>query len=90
MTLQEALNLRVGDHVLHVATAVSRKPIRVTEIWVNAKKTIVCIRCASIRSSIEWLDATGYELPPQGMVYDYKFRDWVTPAEKKRRHGRAA
>lgn len=86
MTLDEALNLRVGDHVTHVATAVSRKPIRVTALWTNATRTIVCLRCASIKSSIEWVDATGYDLPPAGLVYDYKYSEWVTPAEKKNRN----
>src|SRR5215813_12848549 len=85
MTLDEALACRVGDHVLHKATLIRDQPIRITAMWVNDKKTIVRVRLAAIDPS-QWLDLTGYTLPPAGKMWDRAFQDWVTRAEYKKRH----
>lgn len=85
MTLDEALRLREGDYVMHKASAVPYKPIRVTEIWVNSKRSIVMIRAAAIKSSLQWLDALGYEPPPAGKRWDDKAKEWVPDNGRKKR-----
>jgi hypothetical protein len=89
MTLADALALREGDTVCHSAGLDYRAdgtpvmaPIRVTKVWVNAKSSIVLIRANAIGGA-QWLDATGYELPPPGLVYDRTTFAWMTPEEKK-------
>lgn len=92
MTLNEALVLGKGDYVCHPAKLDYRKvsgdpvkpPMRVTEVWINVKRTIVMIRIASVDATA-WLDATGYELPPSGMEYDKLDREWISPAEMRKR-----
>ncbi|HKW14689.1 MAG TPA: hypothetical protein VJS69_09405 [Candidatus Krumholzibacteria bacterium] len=77
MTLDEALGLAEGDYVINRHTPVPYRPIRITAIWVNSKRTIVSLRLASIDPRA-WLDARGYDLPPAGKIWDPGFRDWVT------------
>lgn len=96
MTITEALNLAIGDSVCHAAKLdythkgmPVKAPMRITKIWVNAKRTIVLLRIASVDSTA-WLDATGYELPPDGLTYDKWDREWVSPAELKRRKAERA
>lgn len=56
MTLNEALVLHDGDFVCHPAKVDCRKgtgelvkiPLRVTKVWINAKRTIVMIRVHAI------------------------------------------
>lgn len=91
MLLNEALALQEGDTVCHSARldyrpdgAPVKTPMRVTKVWVNQKRTIVLLRIASVDSNA-WLDALGYELPPDGMAYDRQEREWIAPAELKRR-----
>ena len=84
MTLDEALTLRQGDYVVHKATAIAFKPIRVTDVWQNSKKTIVQVRLASVDPTA-WLDATGYNLPPVGKMWDEVHCDWVTKAQYRER-----
>lgn len=79
MTLADALDLRKGDYVTHAFTAPPDAPCRVTEVWQNAKSTIVLIRIASIAKEV-WLDATGYELPPPRHEWDAATTSWVPAA----------
>ena len=67
MTLEDALQLRVGDVVIHRATMPEDRPVRVRGVWVNAKRTIVMVRLPSIDRTA-WLDATGYGLPAREKV----------------------
>jgi hypothetical protein len=91
MTIDEALALREGDTICHPArldylrdgTPV-KMPMRVTKVWQNTKRTIVLVRIAAVAHEA-WLDATGYDLPPEGKVYDKLDREWITPAELKAR-----
>lgn len=91
MTLDQALALRVGDYVLHSQDVrfnengdSARRPIRVTAIWVNEKRTIVRVRLGTV-AAILWLDAEAYDLPPVGQVFDRTSNEWITPAELKTR-----
>lgn len=59
-------------------------PLRVTKTWQNDGRTIVRIRIASIGGD-QWLDATSYELPPAGMLWDRIDQEWLTPAELRKR-----
>lgn len=93
MTLADALQLRKGDFILHKAGIVygdtgepAMRPIRVTEVWVNAKRDIVLVRLASVDAKA-WLDATAYELPPEGMVWNRGDNEWITTADYLTRAG---
>ena len=88
MTLDDALKLGVGDYVTHKHTAVTMRPIRITELWVNEKRTIVLVRLASVASSA-WLDATGYENPPAGKKWCKTCSAWETKALHEEIHGPA-
>lgn len=59
MTLDQALTLKAGDHVTH---PMAIRPMRVTETWINATKSIVLVRIASVTKDREWLDACGYDV----------------------------
>lgn len=90
MTLEEALSLQKGDYVTH-RTHVDfrgrenvRKPLRVTAVWVNKAQTVVQVRLHAVGGQ-QWLDATAYDLPPEGQVFDRQGIEWVTPAELERR-----
>lgn len=78
VTLADALTLRQGDYLCTPHTMPRRRPVRVTEVWVNERRTIVMVRLASIRQN-DWLDATGYEHPPAGLVWDNARGQWITP-----------
>lgn len=91
MTVEDALTLRVGDHVLHKAALSytkagfpAKRPVRITEVYVNVKRTIVSIRLASVNPGA-WLHATEFELPPDGFRWDYNGKEWLTIEEYKRR-----
>lgn len=78
MTLGDALELVAGDRVCHRLTAPPLRPLRVTEVWRNDQRTIVLIRMHALAGQ-EWIDATGYDLPPAGMVWAYD--RWISPKE---------
>lgn len=84
MTLDEALGLRQGQHVIHRATAPPLRPCRITELWINSKRTLVRVRLASVDPSA-WLDACSYELPPAKQLWDERFLDWVSREEFRKR-----
>ena len=96
MTIDEALALNEGDTVCHPAKLAYtsqgipvKAPMRITKVWVNAKRTIVLVRINEIAKE-QWLDATAYEFPPAGLVYDKFAHEWLTPKElKERKEARA-
>lgn len=86
MTINEALTLTKGSYVCSRYTMPPLRPIRVTDIWINRLETIVRIRAASVSDDPQqWLDATGYELPPKGHKWDKIKSEWVSAAEMARR-----
>jgi len=84
ITLADALELKEGDRVCTPHSRPARKPYRITQVWVNDKRTIVMIRCHSLAGHA-WLDATGYEHPPEGMVWDMD--RWMTPEQWDQHYG---
>jgi hypothetical protein len=87
MTLQEALSIRPGDKLVTKYTGIPLRPVRVTDVWVNARHSIVLVRL----DPAAWLDATGYDLPPKGMGWDDFHCEWVDSEElKRRKQGRAS
>jgi len=85
MTLEEALTLVKGDVVVHRATLPELMPMRVAEVWVNEKRSIVLVRLPSIGGA-SWLDATGYEWPPEGKTWCRTCIRWHTRREKREKH----
>jgi len=85
MTLAEALTLVKGDVVVHRATLPELMPMRVAEVWVNEKQSIVLVRLPSIGGA-SWLDATGYEWPPEGKKWCRECLRWHTGRERRERH----
>jgi hypothetical protein len=85
MTLEQALTLNDGDFVTHKHSAVSMKPLRVSAVWVNNKKSIVLVRIAAVGRDA-WLDATGYELPERGKIWCDIHREWEWQADHRRAH----
>ena len=83
MTLEEALQVTEGSYVTS-PVMYQRRPLRITKVWFNDKLTIALCRIAQIGGD-QWLDLTGYDLPPKGMTWDKVMEEWVTHAEMKRR-----
>lgn len=88
MTIEEALALREGDYVVTKLSAPAYRPLRVTAKWANEKQTIVLVRINSIAGQ-DWLDATGYDLPPAGMKWSLFDRRWMTPEEYREKYPEA-
>jgi|SRR5262245_326744 len=85
MTLREALTLRKGDVVVHRATLPEWMPMRVAEVWVNEKQTIVLVRLPAIGGAA-WLDATGYDFAPEGQKWCRTCLRWHTARERRELH----
>lgn len=85
MTIDQALALEKGAVVTTPHTVPAMRPIRVTDVWINPKRTIVLVHLAGIAKDA-WLDATGYDLPEPGTVWCLNHRTWETTAEHRRLH----
>jgi len=89
MTLEQALQLQKGDHVIHRATAVSWQPMPVTEVWINPTRTIVRFLANKIKKD-HWFDPVegGFELPEKGKVWCDLPRHlrWEWSADHRRDH----
>ena len=85
MTLDDALALRKGDHVISNRTMPKYEPIPVTAVHINDKRTIVNVRLNKIGKE-QWLDATGYELPPTGKIWCRIHALWEWTADHRRNH----
>lgn len=80
MTLEAALAMHKGATVTSKFTSPPLRPLRVTEVWVNARRTIVRFRVFALRGTRfdeagPWLDSSGVELAP-------KDHEWSTLANR--------
>ena len=64
MTLAQALTVRDGDYVTSKYVNRPGQPLRVTQVWVNARQTIVQFRIHALGGT-GWVDSSAVELPPK-------------------------